>query len=330
MSHKINEHLKFLNQETSSIAAGTEEEYQAAEYISRIFKARGLQPKIEEFGISPKSRLYKSIAYIIIFAGALMSGIPVTFVKILGTLLLIIAASLVLIDELKVPIFEKIGPMAASQNVVAKHDGVGEKAGRGVRPIVIVAHYDTPQESYLSKSGHAHLKPLFIKATFWTVAATLALSLFKLLFPAGAVYNTLWVISFICAIVPLAYGVITIIDINSPYTSGANNNKASLAAMFNILDRVEGHEQGDMYESLGITIQENPTAEFEALSDDQVDPDQTAVHAEVVDQEKEQQSIMVKMPFVHLVYYLQIVKSTTSIQVSMMRLRLMQMALSHS
>ncbi len=280
MSQKINEHLKFLNQETSSIAAGTEEEYEAAEYIARIFKARGLHPETEEFGISPKARLYKAIAYILVFAGALMSGIPIGVVKIIGTILLIVAAVVILIDELKTPIFSKIGPLAASQNVIAKHEGVGEKSGRGVRPIVIVAHYDTPQESYLANNGKAHLEPLFIKTTFWSVVATLVLSLFKLIFSAGVVYNTFWVISFICAIVPLAFGVISIIDINSPYTDGANNNKASLAAMFNILDRVQGHGDEDIYENLGITIQENPTDEFEALNDDQTDLDQTEVRTE--------------------------------------------------
>ena len=280
MSQKINEHLKFLNQETSSIAAGTEEEYEAAEYIARIFKARGLYPETEEFGISPKAHLYKAIAYIIVFAGALMSGIPVGIVKIIGTILLIAAAVIILIDELKTPIFSKIGPLAASQNVIAKHEGVGEKAGRGVRPIVIVAHYDTPQESYLANNGKEHLEPLFVKATFWGVVATLVLSLFKLFFPAGVVYNTFWVISFICAIVPLAFGVIAIIDLNSPYTDGANNNKASLAAMFNILDRVQGHGDSDIYEDLGITIQENPTDEFEALTDEQLDPDKTAVRVD--------------------------------------------------
>ncbi len=276
MSHKLNEHLKFLNQETSTIAAGTEEEFQAAEYISRIFEARGLQPEMEEFGISPKARLYKAIAYIVVFAGALMSGIPVAAIKILGTIFLIIAAALILLDELKMPIFTKVGPMAASQNVVAKHEGVGEKAGRGVRPIVIVAHYDTPQESYLASNGYSHFKPLLIKATFWGVVAALALSIFKLLFPVGAVYNTFWVISFICAIAPLACGILTIIDMNSPYTKGANNNKAALAAMFNVLDRVEGHGDEDIYENLGITIQETSTDQFEALTDEQIEADKAA------------------------------------------------------
>ncbi len=283
MSQKINEHLRFLNQETSSIAAGTEEEYQAAEYIARIFRARGLQPQVEEFGISPKAKLYKAIAYIVVFAGALMSGIPIGAVKVIGTILLIVAAVAILIDELKTPIFTKIGPMAASQNVIAKHDGVGDKAGRGVRPIVIVAHYDTPQESYLTNNGQGHLKPLFVKATFWGVVVTLILSLFKLFFSAGAVYNTVWVISFVCAIAPLAYGVISIIDIKSPYTDGANNNKASLAAMFNILDRVQGHGDEDIYENLGITIKENPTDEFEALTDEQIDADKTEVRSDESD-----------------------------------------------
>ncbi len=282
MSQKINEHLRFLNQETSTIAAGTEDEYQAAEYISRIFKARGLYPEIEEFGIAPKARLYKSIAYILIFVGALMSGIPVGFVKIIGMLLLLISATLILVDELKTPIFSKIGPMAASQNVVAKHEGVGEKAGRGVRPIVIVAHYDTPQESYLTNTGYGHVLPLFVKATFWTTIAALGLGLFKLLFPVNAVYNTLWVLSFICAVVPLAYGIITIIDMNAPYTHGANNNKASLAAMFNILDRVEGHSSDDMYESLGITIKENKTDQFDALTDEQIEADAAARSDETI------------------------------------------------
>ncbi len=284
MSQKINEHLKFLNQQTNSIAAGTEDEYHAAEYISRIFQARGLTPEMEEFGISPKAKMYKAIAYIVVFAGALLSGIPLGVVKVIGTILLVAAAALILVDELKTPLFSKIGPMAASQNVIAKHEGVGEKAGRGVRPIVIVAHYDTPQESYLTANGYGHFKPLFVQLTFWGTVAALGLSLIKILFPEGAAYNTAWVLSFICAIAPLAYGVIALLDMNSPYTHGANNNKASLAAMFNILDRVEGHDSGDMYESMGITIQENSTDQFEALTDEQIEADKTGIQ-EVVAEE---------------------------------------------
>ena len=51
--------------------------------------------------------------------------------------------------------------------------------------------------------------------------------------------------------------------------------------MFNILDHVQGHEDGDMYENLGITIQENPTDEFEALTEDQVDANKTEVNTPV-------------------------------------------------
>ncbi len=281
MSQKINEHLRFLNQETNTIAAGTEEEFQAADYISRIFHARDLDSTIQEFGISSNARLFKSIAYICVFAGALLSGMPIGWIKVLGTILLVVAAGLILFDELKTPIFSKIGPMSASQNIIAKHEGCGEKAGRGVRPIVIVAHYDTPQESYLSANGYGHFKPLFIKATFWTTVVALVLSLFKLFFPVGAFYNATWVISFICATVPLAFGVISIIDGKSSYTKGANNNKASLAAMFSIMDRVKGIKSDDMYENLGVVIKESQTDQFEALSDEDIEQGTSVVYEEV-------------------------------------------------
>ena len=143
---------------------------------------------------------------------------------------------------------EKLGPSARSQNVVAFHKGEGPLVQKGVRPIVIVAHYDTPHENPVYSTPLAPYLPMAWRFSKWCVLAVAVATLFQIMAFLPEVFRRiLWVVGLIAALPLLLLAVTGIVELFTLSTEGANDNKTGVAAMLGILENVRPSGEQSAY-----------------------------------------------------------------------------------
>ena len=120
-----------------------------------------------------------------------------------------------------------------------RHAASGELAAKGNRPIVIVAHYDAPHESFLYSSVVARYVPVLKKYSPYCALAVAFCAFIRILvfIPAPARRVISWV-GLIAAIPLLILAIGVFVERFSPCTLGANDNKASVAALLGVLEKV--------------------------------------------------------------------------------------------
>lgn len=238
MPNRTKLHYHHINQNIDIAPVNTDEELRSAEYISDVFASRGFDPVMQEVA-GTNTTLVHSILYILIFLGALLCGIKIFAVSIIGFILLVGSAILLGLEYTGRPVLSKLGPTIQTQNVIAYHKGEGEYSGRGVRPIVIVAHYDTPREKVLVNQGWLRYIPVLYKVSVYGIIASIIISLIALLFPIPtAVHAVMVILALILAAPALVIGIADIIDMRSPETEGANDNKSGLSVLLGVMDQV--------------------------------------------------------------------------------------------
>ena len=210
-----------------------------------------LETNIEEFDAHPMAKLLPAILTIVLFVCLLVAGLTEGAVHFIVVILAIAAVGVPLYTHFSgMNLFENVGPASRSQNVVAVHRATGSKVVKGARPIVVVAHYDTPRESLLNKGPIARNKALLLSLSIPCMIAVAVSVLFQLMvFLPGVLRTITWVIGLIALIPLLFVAISTIYDRFAPCTEGANNNKSSVAALLSIAnavrpvqDRVDGVE----------------------------------------------------------------------------------------
>ena len=195
-------YLDYLDEKIDISPANSQEELDAAELMGSLMEdslmeEHGLDVQTQEFDAPSQGKLAHYVLYIVMFVGILLAGFLGTAAGAVG--LILVAASFVLLamEFAGRDVLGNIGPRGRSQNVIGVHRATGPLVMKGNRPIVIMAHYDSPNEDLLSR-------------------------------PQG-----------ILASLPLlAVGVSAIYQKFAPCTTGANDNKASLAAMLGVMDMV--------------------------------------------------------------------------------------------
>ena len=138
------DYLDQLDQNVGIAPANSQEEYQAAQTIADIMRRHGVEPSIEEFDAKAFGGVMDQILFAMLFVGMLLVGIGAVPLTVIGFVLVALPVAAFVARYLGNDFVEKLGPSARSQNVVAFHKGEGPLVQKGVRPIVIVAHYDTP------------------------------------------------------------------------------------------------------------------------------------------------------------------------------------------
>ena len=238
MPNRTKLHYHHINQNIDIAPVNTDEELRSAEYISDVFASRGFDPVMQEVA-GANTTLVHSILHILIFLGALLCGIKVFAVSIIGFILLVGSAILLGLEYTGRPVLSKMGPTIQTQNVIAHHKGEGEYSGRGVRPIVIVAHYDTPREKVLVNQGWLRYIPVLYKVSVYGIIVSIVISLIALLFPIPtAIHAVMVILALILAAPALVIGIADIIDMRSPETEGANDNKSGLSVLLGVMDQV--------------------------------------------------------------------------------------------
>lgn len=240
-------YLSHLLQNTGITPACSEEERAAADAIAKIFENHGFTPEIQEFSASGMNKVVQAILGIVVFIGSVFAGIDGA-VGVIGLLLTLAGAVLFVLERTGRPVLSNLGSGGLSQNVIAYHKASGPLASPRNRPVVVVAHYDSPREDLLCREPFAAYRPLMVKLLPFAMVAPAVMSVIRLFPVPDAAKVVLWLIIVLVALVPLANGVAIIANrFVLPYTTGAVSNKSSVAAMLGVMDAVSPYELGEEF-----------------------------------------------------------------------------------
>lgn len=243
----VRPYINHLLQNVGITPACSEEERAAAEDIAQIFANHGFDPELQEFSASGAKKLVAAGLGIAAFIGAVLLGIG-GVLGVIGLLLLIAAAVIFTMERRGKAVLSGIGAGGLSQNVIAYHKASGPLASPRNRPVVVVAHYDSPRADVLSQFPYASYRPALVKLLPYAMVAPAVVAVIRLLPLPGAVKVILWLLAIVIALVPLANAVATIMNrAVLPYTSGAVCNKSSVAAMLGVMDAVSPYKGADEF-----------------------------------------------------------------------------------
>ncbi len=231
-------YINHLLQNTGITPACSEEERLAAEDIAQIFRNHGFDPEVQEFNAPAPGRLAFAVTGILAFAGALLMGIG-GGIGLVGTLLAVVGAVLYVLERTGHPVVSRLGKTGVSQNVIAYHKASGPLASPRNRPVVVVAHYDSPRAELLAREPYASYRALIAKLLPVATIAPAAVAILRILPLPGALKVLLWIVAILASLVALANAANIISNRHVlPYTSGAVCNKSSVAAMLGVMDNV--------------------------------------------------------------------------------------------
>ena len=235
-------YINHLLQNTGITPACSEEERLAAEDIAQIFRNHGFDPEVQEFNAPAPSRMAFAVTGILAFAGALLMGIG-GGIGLVGTLLAIVGAVLYVLERTGRPVISRLGKTGVSQNVIAYHKASGPLASPRNRPVVVVAHYDSPRAELLAREPYAPYRALIAKLLPIATIAPAAIAILLILPLPGALKVLLWIVAILASLVALANATNIISNrFVLPYTSGSVCNKSSVAAMLGVMDNVAPYQ----------------------------------------------------------------------------------------
>ena len=235
-------YINHLLQNTGITPACSEEERLAAEDIAQIFRNHGFDPEVQEFNAPAPSRMAFAVTGILAFAGALLMGIG-GGIGLVGTLLAIVGAVLYVLERTGRPVISRLGKTGVSQNVIAYHKASGPLASPRNRPVVVVAHYDSPRAELLARESYAPYRALIAKLLPIATIAPAAIAILRILPLPGALKVLLWIVAILASLVALANAANIISNrFVLPYTSGSVCNKSSVAAMLGVMDNVAPYQ----------------------------------------------------------------------------------------
>ena len=237
------DHVAYLSQEIGPRPAGTEEEQQAALYITeQMQKEAGLSAAIEDFGGAPNSDAPRVLCCILALVVAALS----LFLPVLGIASIAITAITALLfaaEAFDHPVLSKAFARGVSQNVVAKYEpGFSTEAGGSRRrKVILVAHYDSGKVRAELNGPLLKLLPILQWAELVAmVLLPVLLVVRNIVFAndtgmAVTVMNVLVVI----ALVPLAIVLIfALVHKLAAYNEAANCNAAGTAVLLETARRV--------------------------------------------------------------------------------------------
>ena len=139
------DHIAYLSQEIGPRPAGTEEEQQAALYITeRLQKDAHLSAQIEDFTCNSNALMTPIICYGVAIVAVLL-GVILPVIAIPAGVLALAAAAVAISEALDHPLLSQVFTKGVSQNIVAKYEPTqsSDAAGSRRRKVIVVANYDS-------------------------------------------------------------------------------------------------------------------------------------------------------------------------------------------
>ena len=232
-------YLDYLNNQIDISPANSQEELDAAQLLQSLMDEHGLDTTMQEFDAPAGGEFTHDLMYVLLFLGMAMSGVLDSGVGVAGRVIVLVCVALLALRFGGYDLLGGIGPKARSQNVIGVHRATGPLVVKGNRPIVIVAHYDSPNENPLYRRNFVSLLPVIKRMSLWLV---ILISLCTLLQLIGAIpevgRHVFWGIGIVVSIPLLVIGVADIYERFASCTVGASDNKSSVAALLGVMDMV--------------------------------------------------------------------------------------------
>ena len=232
-------YLDYLNNQIDISPANSQEELDAAQLLQSLMDEHGLDTTMQEFDAPAGGEFTHDLTCVLLFFGMVMSGVLDSAVGVVGRVIVLVCVTLLALRFGGYDLLGGIGPKARSQNVIGVHRATGPLVVKGNRPIVIVAHYDSPNENLLYRRNFVSLLPVIKRMSLWLV---ILVSLCTLLQLVGAIpevgRHVFWGIGIVAGIPLIVIGVANIYERFAPCTVGASDNKSSVAALLGVMDMV--------------------------------------------------------------------------------------------
>ena len=240
---EILDHVAYLSQEIGPRPAGTEEEQQAALYITdQMQQEAGLSAVMEDFKGSPDLNLANLIcclcSIVITIVALIFPAVGVAAIVVTA-----IAAVLYVLEAIDKPILSNLLSRGVSQNVVAKYDpGFSSQTGSSRRlKVILVARYDSGKVRPETLPALLKLLPLMqwvIVGALVLLPVVLAINTVVFANAEGLGNTILRVITIVLLVVAAISPILSIVHKISPYNEGANCNAAGTAVLLEVARRV--------------------------------------------------------------------------------------------
>lgn len=239
------DHIAYLSQEIGPRPAGTEEEQQAALYITeRLQKDAHLSAQIEDFTCNSNALMTPIICYGVAIVAVLL-GIILSVIAIPATVLALAAAGIAICEALDHPILSQAFTKGVSQNIVAKYEPTqsSDAAGSRRRKVIVVANYDSGKvRSETAGVFVRALRPLRYGALGGMVVAAVFILLRGVALSEGAASLVLAVLAGVCLIPSAVLLVFALLEKFGPFTEAANDNASGVAVMLEVARRLGNGE----------------------------------------------------------------------------------------
>ncbi len=237
--------MRYLVKQVDIAPAGTREEGEAAKNLSAVFHKHGLETANKSFKFLPFAKTAVALLAGLTGIAGILSGVASGVLPIIMFVIGLIATVLFFLERYGIRTVSRIPIEGSSQNVVARHPAAGTVNGQKARPVVVIAHYDTPRADLLSLPFLAPTKPYLPTLVAGCMIIDVVAMLVQLIpFPL-VVRNVAWAVAIVASILPVLWGVNALVHrFLMPFTVGANDNKSGVAAVFGLLDRVRPIQGG--------------------------------------------------------------------------------------
>ncbi|MEG1512637.1 MAG: M28 family peptidase [Raoultibacter sp.] len=240
---EILDDITYLSRDIGPRPAGTEEEQQAALYITEsLQKSAGFSATIEDFKCAGNNDLTMVVCFGITFVATIVSLFISAF-ALPAIFLTVISAVLYVLELLDKPVLSRCFLRGISQNVVAKYEPGVSAENKSVRrrKVIVLARYDSgkamPEMVNPMVTAFPVLNRLYIIA-FLLVPFVLVVRYVFFLHAVGVValvLNILTIIALVAVAFPL---VLAFIHKISAYNEAANCNASGVAVMMEVARRV--------------------------------------------------------------------------------------------
>ena len=287
-------YLNHLLQNIGITPACSEEERAAADELARIFSRHGFEPEIQEFTSSSSPKLVRAILCTVLFVATVLMGIGGAL-GVVGTILVIACAALFVLERTGRIAYPQIGSGGLSQNVIAYHKAEGPLASPRNRPVVVVAHYDSPRADILAEHPYSTYRPILVKVLPFAMVVPAAIGIVRVFPVPDAAKIVLWVLAILVSLVPLASAVATFLNRYAlPYTSGSVCNKSSVAAMLGVMDSVAPFRGSSEFPD-DVPFEQFMAEQVELYGDELV-PEPHPVEVPARAEREEQQDLVAELP----------------------------------
>lgn len=239
------DHIAYLSQEIGPRPAGTEEEQQAALYITeRLQKDAHLSAQIEDFTCNSNALMTPIICYGVAIVAVLL-GIILPVIAIPATVLALAAAGIAVCEALDHPLLSQVFTKGVSQNIVAKYEPTqsSDAAGSRRRKVIVVANYDSGKVRRETAGVFVRaLRPLRYGALGGMVVAAVFTLLRGVVLSEGAASLVLAVLAGVCLIPSAVLLVFALLEKFGPFTEAANDNASGVAVMLEVARRLGNGE----------------------------------------------------------------------------------------